>query len=387
VEERVLFVDDDANVLEAYQRKLQHVLRVRTAEGAHAGLREIQEKGPFAVVVADMHMPLMNGIEFLKKVREIAPDTVRIMLTGNADIKLAMEAVNEGCVFRFLTKPCPAALMGESLIAAIRQYRLVTAEKEVLEGTLQGTAELLIEVLSWANPEIFGRSVHLRNLARAITAKMGMGNTWEIELAAMLCQIGMLALPPEILTKAIGGESLDDEEQRTVESVPAIGAELLERIPRLENVARIVMYQNKYFDGSGFPRDRVAGKEIPLGSRVLKVAADYLQLRSRGLSRMDSVKALQDQEEKYDPAVLAVFSKIPAVVAPPEADKGKVISIAFKDLGPGTTLAAPILTTQGRTLVARGTVMTSAYLVRLRKYAAVQGIREPIEVIIHPETD
>ena len=294
MEERVLFVDDDANVLEAYQRKLQHVLRVRTAEGAHAGLREIQEKGPFAVVVADMHMPLMNGIEFLKKVREIAPDTVRIMLTGNADIKLAMEAVNEGCVFRFLTKPCPAALMGESLIAAIRQYRLVTAEKEVLEGTLQGTAELLIEVLSWANPEIFGRAVHLRNLARAITAKMGMGNTWEIELAAMLCQIGMLALPPEILTKATGGEPLDDEEQRTVESVPAIGAELLERIPRLENVARIVMYQNKYFDGSGFPRDHVAGKEIPLGSRVLKVAADYLQLRSGGLSRADSVKALQD---------------------------------------------------------------------------------------------
>jgi len=387
VEERVLFVDDDSNVLEAYQRKLQHVLRVRTAEGAHAGLREIQEKGPFAVVVADMHMPLMNGIEFLKKVREIAPDTVRIMLTGNADIKTAMEAVNEGCVFRFLTKPCPAALMGESLIAAIKQYRLVTAEREVLEGTLQGTAELLIEVLSWANPEIFGRAVHLRNMARAISAKMGAGNAWEIDLAAMLGQIGMLAIPPEILAKISGVESLDEEERRSIESVPAIGAELLERIPRLENVARIVMYQNKNFDGTGFPHDNVAGKEIPLGSRVLKVAADYLQRRAEGLSRTDSVKALAAQAEKYDPAVLAVFFKMPAVVAPPETDKGKVISIAFKDLGPGTTLAAPILTTQGRTLVARGTTVTSAYLVRLRKYAAVKGIREPIEVIVHPESD
>lgn len=387
MEERVLFVDDDANVLEAYQRKLQHVLRVRTAEGAHAGLREIQEKGPFAVVVADMHMPLMNGIEFLKKVREISPDTVRIMLTGNADIKTAMDAVNEGCVFRFLTKPCPASLMGESLIAAIKQYRLVTAEREVLEGTLQGTAELLIEVLSWANPEIFGRAVHLRNMARAIAAKMGTGNNWEIELAAVLCQIGMLALPPEILAKAAGGESLTEEELRTIESVPAIGAELLERIPRLENVARIVLYQNKNFDGSGFPHDKAAGKEIPLGSRILKVASDYLQLRSEGLPPADSVKALEAQGEKYDPAVLAVFFKIPTAAAPPEPDKGRVISIAFKDLGPGTTLAAPILTTQGRTLVARGTVVTGAYLVRLRKYAATQGIREPIEVIVHPESD
>ena len=134
MDERILFVDDDPNILEAYQRKLQHVLHVRTAQGPHLGLREIQEKGPFAVVVADMNMPLMNGVEFLKKVREIAPDTVRMMLTSNSDIKTAMDAVNEGAVFRFLTKPCPSTLMGDSLAAAIKQHRLITAEKEVWRG-------------------------------------------------------------------------------------------------------------------------------------------------------------------------------------------------------------------------------------------------------------
>ena len=134
MEERILFVDDDPNILEAYHRKLQHVLHVRTAQGPHLGLREIEEKGPFAVVVADMNMPLMNGVEFLARVREFAPETVRMMLTGNSDIKTAMDAVNEGCVFRFLTKPCPSKLMGDSLAAAIKQHRLITAEKEVWRG-------------------------------------------------------------------------------------------------------------------------------------------------------------------------------------------------------------------------------------------------------------
>ena len=81
-----------------------------------------------------MNMPLMNGVEFLKNVREIAPDTVRMMLTGNSDLKTAMNAANEGNVFRFLTKPCPSRLMGESLADGIRHYRLITAEREVLEG-------------------------------------------------------------------------------------------------------------------------------------------------------------------------------------------------------------------------------------------------------------
>ena len=226
MDERILFADDDPNILEAYQRKLQHVLHVRTAHGPHLGLREIQENGPFAVVVADMNMPLMIGVEFLKKVREIAPDTVRMMLTGNPDIKTAMDAVNEASVFRFLTKPCPSRLTPESLLAGIKQYRLITAEKEVLEGTLTGTAELLTEVLSWTSPDAFGRAVQLRNAAKMLAGELGTENAWEIELAATLCQIGMLAIPSEIPAKASEGKPLSSEERSTLESLPAVGHEL-----------------------------------------------------------------------------------------------------------------------------------------------------------------
>lgn len=382
MEERILFVDDDPNILEAYHRKLQHVLHVRTAQGPHLGLREIEEKGPFAVVVADMNMPLMNGVEFLARVREFAPETVRMMLTGNSDIKTAMDAVNEGCVFRFLTKPCPSKLMGDSLVAAIEQYRLITAEKELLEGTLKGTAELLTEVLSWVSPHSFGCTVQLRNTAKVMAARLRVENPWEIELGATFSQIGMLAIPSEIPEKASRGQSLTDEERKTLESYPATGHELLERIPRLENVARIVLYQNKLFNGDGFPADQVAGKEIPLGSRILKVVADYHELRAAGQSRQESLKTMQSRDGWYDPGVLSVLERESPCVAV-QAEAGQVIAIPLKDLRPGITLASPILTTEGRTLVSSGTIITDAFLIRLRKYAATSGIREPIEVVIH----
>src|SRR5262245_27618563 len=113
--EKVLYVDDDANMLATCQRCLRKTLDIETANGPQQGLKALAAHGPFAVVVSDMRMPVMDGIQFLNKVREDSPDTVRIMLTGNADMQTAVNAVNQGNVFRFITKPCTA----EALTAAI----------------------------------------------------------------------------------------------------------------------------------------------------------------------------------------------------------------------------------------------------------------------------
>src|SRR6266700_2888600 len=112
---KVLCVDDESNVLEAYQRNLRKRFTIDTALGGEPALALIASQGPYAVIVTDMQMPGMDGVEFLMRVRQKAPDTVRLMLTGNADQKTAVEAVNKGHVFSFLSKPCPA----ESLEAAL----------------------------------------------------------------------------------------------------------------------------------------------------------------------------------------------------------------------------------------------------------------------------
>ena len=128
---KILFVDDDALLLQTHQRQLRKLYQVEVAQGAEAALVAIREHGPFAVIVSDMRMPGMNGVQLLAKVREIAPDTVRMMLTGYGDLNSAMEAVNEGHIFRFLTKPCSRSTLAKALDASIAQYRLVTAEREL----------------------------------------------------------------------------------------------------------------------------------------------------------------------------------------------------------------------------------------------------------------
>ena len=104
--EKILFVDDEPDLLAAYQRHLRKAFEIETAEGPERGLEAVTERGPFAVIVSDLRMPNMDGIQFLSLVKKKTPNSVRIMLTGCADLETSIAAVNEGNIFRFLTKPC-----------------------------------------------------------------------------------------------------------------------------------------------------------------------------------------------------------------------------------------------------------------------------------------
>ncbi|HEX2100040.1 MAG TPA: response regulator, partial [Candidatus Synoicihabitans sp.] len=138
---RVLFVDDDPNLLAAFQRNLRKQFQFDTALGAQEALALLERPEPYAVVLADMRMPGMDGVELLERVKQRAPETVRMMLTGNADQQTAVDAVNRGEVFRFLNKPCPPEVLVPALEAAIKHYQLQRLERELLEGTLAGSVK------------------------------------------------------------------------------------------------------------------------------------------------------------------------------------------------------------------------------------------------------
>ena len=139
---QLLFVDDDPGILRAIERQLRTRYDVETATSSSEGLRVLAERGPFAVAVADMHMPGMDGVQFLSQVRETAPDTVRLMMTGFANLETAIEAVNRGAIFRFLTKDRMAETLGPAIDAALEQHRLVTSEKRLLERMEQRVRHL-----------------------------------------------------------------------------------------------------------------------------------------------------------------------------------------------------------------------------------------------------
>jgi len=318
-------------------------------------LNIVQRQGPYAVVVADMHMPGMNGIELLSKIREVAPQTVRIMLTGNADQQVAVEAVNKGHIFRFLNKPCTPETLALALEAGFEQYRLITAEKELLEKTLSGSVKMLTEILSMVEPQTFGRAQMLRDYARGLAVPLGITSFWELEVAALLSQIAYVTIPAAIIHKDRTGAALNPTEKQIITRIPEIGNKLLLNIPRLESVARIVLYQNKYYDGSGLPQDSVAGDQIPLGARILRVLSDLIKQEIEGAVRYEILDQMRRRPGAYDPKV------IDTAMATLVQDAGATKSgqaMLVKDLAPGQVLLSPVMTNDGVLIVPAGTEIT-----------------------------
>ena len=179
--ERILFVDDDPNILAGIRRQLHKLYDVSTADSGQAGLDLIVDSAPFTVVVSDMNMPGMDGIQFLRQVKVIAKDTVRMMLTGLSDMHVAVEAVNEGSIFRLLTKPCATDLLANALADGVEQYRLITAEKELLEKTLSGSVKVLSDVLGLTRTKSFGHAQKVRRLVKELSSHLGLTGAWEID--------------------------------------------------------------------------------------------------------------------------------------------------------------------------------------------------------------
>jgi len=377
---KILCVDDDANILTGITRNLRKQFDIDTAVGSLAALKLIEKDCPYAVIVADMQMPGMNGVEFLNIARQKFPDTVRVMLTGNADQKTATDAVNRGQIFQFLNKPCPPEKLAEVLTGGIKQYRLVTAERELLENTLNGSIKVLMEILSLSDPVSFGLSQTLRDQARQIAQALQISSTWELDLAAMLCPIGCVSLPAELIRKARANEHLTGPEKDALARIPQIGHDLLNKIPRLEAVARIVLYQNKNFDGTGFPTDAIQGDEIPLESRIIRVLADLAHLEAAKTPRFKALGQLRQHVGVHDPAVLdAVARCLQPDSLPAEAVRAP-IALQFEELRPGHALASDIVTVQDILIVAAGTRITPLIMERLRNFASLSGLKLPIMV-------
>lgn len=378
--EKILFVDDDANLLASCERNLRRRFQLETAEGAEIGLRKIANSGPYSVVVADMQMPGMNGIQFLSAVKQRAPDSVRIMLTGNADLDVAIGVVNEGNIFRFLTKPCAPEVLTKALEDALGQYRLVMAEKELLSKTLSGSIKLLTDILSIVDTPSFGRTQILRDMIAEAADKFRLSNAWEIHLALMLAPIGYVTVPAETMVKARGGEMLSKVEEQMVARLPDTAARLLANIPRLEGVAKIVRYQQKHFDGSGFPSDSVNGEKIPQGSRLLKIFWDMFQLQKSGLSRLEALDEMQGRRGWYDPELLASVRAITNGGTAPAKAGARSVSVSVKNLTPGMVLHSNVLTRDGVMIISAGHEINEMTLEKIQNFESISGIQEPIFV-------
>jgi len=381
---RVLFVDDDPGILDAHRRNYRKKFECGVALGPEEALPLLSGEEPYAVIVSDMRMPGMSGVEFLEKAREASPETVRMMLTGNIDQATATDAINRGSVYRFLTKPCPAETLELSIEDGLRQYALVTAEKQLLEKTLAGSVKVLIDILSLVEPQSFGTGQRLRDLIRLFLKGRRVADGWALEIAALLGQLGAVTVPASVSEKARKGAPLGQAEKDMLSRVPGIGHELLSNIPRLEGVAEIVRYQRKNYDGSGIPADAVAGEAIPYGSRLLRVLGEFAALEARGVGRVEAFAALRREPGIYDPRLVAAVQEAflgdlggAGAAAAPSATRREV---RLAQLENGQRLVSNIMTPDGLVVVAAGSEVTPVLLERIGNFARIQRLVEPVLV-------
>jgi response regulator RpfG family c-di-GMP phosphodiesterase len=372
--EKMLFVDDEPAVLDGYKRLLHKDFQPDTASSGREALDLLSRQGPYAVVVSDMRMPGMDGVQLLCRVREASPDTVRVILTGYADIQSAMNAVNEGHIFRFLTKPCEQKTLKQALTSCLLQYQLVIAEKDLLENTLMGSVKVLTDVLSLSNPAAFGRSVRIRRYVEHIVAKLQVESPWRFEVAALLSQLGCITLDTDLIEAAYCGKKLSPEEQTRFDMHPSVARNLLSNIPRLEGIAWIVGQQR--FGAASTETDMP--ESIKLGAAILRVAIAFDDLKLQGQSERDALAELR-RGNRFDPTVVAALESLKPVSGEKEP---KMVRIS--DLAAGMILADELKTNTGVLLVAKGQEVTYPLLVRLKNFHHRKAISDEVLVLVPP---
>jgi response regulator RpfG family c-di-GMP phosphodiesterase len=373
--EKILCVDDELNIVLAMQRQLRKQFHVESALGAEQALATMERDGPFAVIVSDLQMPGMNGLELLGRARELSPDTIRIMLTGQADLTTAIAAVNKNSIFRFLTKPCSAEELIGTLEAAIDQYHLVTAERLLLENTLRASVKVLTEVLSLVHPAAFSRASRIHRYVRHMAAELKLRNSWQFEVAALLSQIGCITMDPGTLDRVYTGEELSEEEKKMFAAHPAAGRDLLLHIPRLEAVAQMIAGQSLEHQKTITTAE--SQDAVVMGVHLMRAAIEFDRLITRDRSKQEALAQMRQRESDYDPACMKALETF----VPHEATM-ELRVLKSAELRTTMVVDQDVRSKNGLLLLAKGQEVTPSVLGRLRAFASKTGIVEPIRVLV-----
>lgn len=365
---RLLCVDDEPEILAGFQLHLRRHFDVSVASSGAAGL-DLLAKEPFAVVLSDMRMPQMNGATFLRHVRERAPQTVRMLLTGGTDLADAISAVNDGQIFRFLSKPCSPPDLLRALQAAAEQFRLVGAERVLLEQTLRGSIRVLTDLLALVQPAAFGRATRAQSLLTQVCQKLGVTDRWELEVAAMISQVGCVTLSDEAVKHIYEGAQLSPDERAMQARLPKLAEQLLAHIPRLEKVREILRNLGAAYANAEGKRN----ESVPFGSLLLRLVLDLDELEASKLPPGQALGLLRGRANLYDPALVEALGTVLGASGP-----AAVREVWLRDLAIGMVFAADVRTKTGLLLIARGHAVTQGLIERIRNSSLT--VEEPLRV-------
>jgi response regulator RpfG family c-di-GMP phosphodiesterase len=400
----VLFVDDEENVLRSLRRlALEEDFDVITAPSGPEGL-EVLAKTSVAVIVSDQRMPGMSGAEFLERAKDISPDSVRIVLTGYADITAAIDAINKGGAYRYITKPWNDSDLLLTIRQGVETFRLVKENRRLTALTTKQNEELQrwsseLEIcvqeqtidLSRKNRELtelngkitnnfkqfisaFANLNELRDssarnhsnnvamLSEAVARKAGLdeGEIETLIIAAQLHDIGKIGVSDIILSKNVA--ILTGDEMAEYRKHPVRGQSAIDSIEDLRDAGAMIRHHHERYDGTGFP-DGLSGEAVPMGSRIIAIADGFDRLFAKGMRVDAAEKAIQSIKtglrKQFDPGLFrtlcAAVEDNMATILPSE---GSIeMELTPKELRPGMVIARDVRSGTGLLLLSEGMVM------------------------------
>ena len=331
---------------------------VLTSNSGAEALQLIENSEPIQVVVSDHRMPGQSGAQFLQAVRGKHPLIVRILLTGETDLVEAVAAMNQAGLFRFLLKPGTRPVLLDTLQAAVAQYQLQVAERELLQKTLIGTMRALSDVLAIANPIAFGHVSRVQELALGVAAQLKLPKQWPLEFASVATLLGHIALPERTLNRLYAGETLSPAESAQVVQSALVAERVLQRIPRLDPVVDILsrLAAGRRSDDPRTPES--------IGAEILRVVSAYEALERTAPSRDTAVHRLRAQAGRFDPEVLKALTDMLGL----EDTGDEAIDVPIGRVCIDMIVAEDLRTRTGVLLVPKGYRVSESFVARLGNF-------------------
>lgn len=427
----ILFVDDEENILKSLQRlTMDETFETETATSGEEGLQKLTRLAPVALIVSDQRMPGMNGAEFLAQSRELAPDAIRMLLTGYSDITAAADAINKGGASRYLNKPWNDDDLLQTLRSAVETWQLaqenrrlqaiIQAQNEELKQwnenlknrVLQQTtairqkADDLNEALlhlrqnfngmisAFSNlVEMRGQRMqqHARNVAElacGVARELGMPHDEleHIRIAALLHDIGEIGIPERIL--GLQPEYMNPDDFKLYSQHPVRGQMAIDHIAELRPAGILIRHHHENYNGSGFPNG-LAGEEIPLGARILAYADRIDCVANNGADNIDQIltRVELELEIKLDPLLQRVFKKVAKYVyfTMPQLDPDATVELELKpeELKVGMVLTKDIFSGTGLLLLNRGITLDAVQIESIRRYYELDPPHHGIFALVH----
>ena len=356
---KILCVDDEESILRGFQLNLRKDFELHLASNGVEGLEVFDKEGGFALVLSDMRMPQMNGATMLSEIKARDPEVVTVLLTGHTDFESAMSAVNEGSIFRMLSKPCPPETLIRVLNDGLAQYDLIISKRILLDQTLRGAVDALAQSLSTAKPLFFGRAQRVRRIANELAEMMKIPDAWRIDIASTFSQLAYISIPESVSEDVYHKRELAHEVRQMVKQLPEDTQKLIEKIPGLEEVGEIL---SKLTVQHRFEENDETG--LRKAASVLRVALDFDYYEEQGHDRSLIVQTLKSRKDDYDPEITECLSQLLVVAE----QQFRLEEIPIRKLEIGMRLAQELRLEDGLLVASCGADVDRQLLKVVRNY-------------------